>query len=44
MQAKVRGIYIPPQTEAPMQSMGEARLQAGRCIVGDRYYLEKGTF
>ncbi len=44
MQAKVTGIYISPEAEAPMQSMNEARLQAGRGIVGDRYYLDKGTF
>lgn len=44
MQAKIAGIYISPEAEAPMRSLEEAQLQAGRGVVGDRYYLEKGTF
>ena len=44
MTAKVIAIYISPAAEAPMQSVPEAHLEAGRGIVGDRYYLETGTF
>ena len=44
MQGRVKGIYISPEAEAPIQSVPEARLEPGRGIVGDRYYLEKGTF
>lgn len=44
MKGQIAAIYIAPQAEAPMESIGEARLEPGRGIVGDRYYLGTGTF
>lgn len=41
---KITAIYISPAAAAPVQSLAEAHLEAGRGIVGDRYYAECGTF
>lgn len=44
MNGKVTAIYISPAAAAPVQSLPEACLEAGKGIVGDRYYAECGTF
>ncbi|MDE3154195.1 MAG: MOSC domain-containing protein [Acidobacteriota bacterium] len=44
MHAHVVGIYTTSAREAPLREVGEARLEAGRGLVGDRYYLGQGTF
>jgi MOSC domain-containing protein YiiM len=40
----VAGLYITPTAGAPPFSIEEALLEAGRGIVGDRYYSGVGTF
>ena len=37
-------IYIAEQSGTSMQSIGEAQLEAGNGVVGDRYHTGKGTF
>ena len=44
MKGNVVAIYAAPTAEAPMQALAEAQLEAGRGIVGDRYYAGTGTF
>jgi len=44
MKGNVVAIYAAPTAEAPMQALAEAHLEAGRGIVGDRYYAGAGTF
>jgi len=44
MIAKVTAIFISPAAAAPMQSLAEACLEAGKGIVGDRYHAGRGTF
>lgn len=40
----ILAIYIAPAANAQAISLNTAELQAGRGIVGDRYYQENGTF
>ncbi len=42
--SKVLELYIAEAGEAPMQSVGSIVLEAGKGIVGDRYYNNCGTF
>ncbi len=42
--AKVIGLYIASSAHGAMQKMDSAELEAGKGIVGDRYYHECGTF
>ena len=44
MNGNVVAIYAARTAEAPMQALAEAHLEAGRGIVGDRYYVGTGTF
>ncbi len=44
MTGYIVSIFIAPEAGMPMRSVSEASLEAGRGIVGDRYYLGKGTF
>jgi MOSC domain-containing protein YiiM len=44
MNGAVLALFTAPNAQAPMQSVAEAQLEAGKGIVGDRYYLEIGTF
>lgn len=44
MSASVAGIYIASSAASPLQSVGQANLEAGRGLVGDRYYAGTGTF
>ena len=41
---KVTGIFIGSQAAEPLRSITDAELEAGRGIVGDRYYDGVGTF
>ena len=40
----IEGLYISPQSAAPMESVQEATFIAGAGIVGDRYMLQTGTY
>ena len=42
--SKVLEIYISEKGNAPMKTMETIVLEAGRGIIGDRYYNESGTF
>ena len=42
--SKVVGLYIAEAAEAPMQAVDSLHLEAGKGIVGDRYYKKIGTF
>ena len=42
--SKVVGLYIAESGSSPMQKIENAQLEAGKGIVGDRYYKECGTF
>jgi len=42
--SKVLELYIAESASEPMQSIGLVQLEAGKGIVGDRYYSEQGTF
>ncbi len=44
MNPHVVGIYTTPERGAPLVPVDEARLETGRGLVGDRYYLGAGTF
>lgn len=44
MSAEVVAIFTSPSSTGPMRALEEARLEAGRGLVGDRYYLRVGTF
>ena len=44
MSATIRSLHIAPQAGEPMASVASAQLEAGRGVVGDRYYQEQGTF
>jgi MOSC domain-containing protein YiiM len=44
VRAIVEGIYSTSVKGAPLQSVGKAELEAGRGLVGDRYYAGVGTF
>lgn len=44
MGATIRAIYIAANAGAPMQAVEYAELKAGQGIVGDRYYMDSGTF
>jgi MOSC domain-containing protein YiiM len=41
---RVVEIYVSPAAGAELQSVPDAVLEAGRGIVGDRYYRQVGTF
>ena len=40
----VDSIFIAPEAGLPMQELEEAEVKAGRGIVGDRYFVRKGTY
>ena len=42
--SKVLAIFIAECANSPMQSVDSAHLEAGKGVVGDRYYSESGTF
>ncbi|MDF1589669.1 MAG: MOSC domain-containing protein [Gammaproteobacteria bacterium] len=42
--AKVKEILIAPKANASIMSLSQAQLDAGKGIVGDRYYSAQGTF
>lgn len=42
--SRVVGIYRASAAGEPLQPLDEAELEAGRGLVGDRYYLQTGTF
>lgn len=42
--SKVVEIFVSEAANAPMVQLEKAALEAGRGIVGDRYYTETGTF
>jgi MOSC domain-containing protein YiiM len=44
MHARVVAIYTTSEREGPLSEVPEAALEAGRGLVGDRYYLGRGTF
>ena len=44
MSPTVVGIYVAVAPQAPLLAQDEAVLEAGRGIVGDRYYAGTGTF
>jgi hypothetical protein len=44
MKGVVVSIYTCAAASAALGSVAEATLEAGRGIVGDRYYLGDGTF
>jgi MOSC domain-containing protein YiiM len=44
MTAAISSIYIATTTGADMQSVSTAELQAGKGIVGDRYYSGEGKY
>src|SRR5688572_26854236 len=44
MTGQVVAIFIASEAEDPMRSVGEAHLEIGRGLVGDRYYRDSGTF
>ena len=44
MTARILSIYSGSEPVKPLQSTPSAQLEAGRGIVGDRYYLGTGTF
>jgi len=44
MTGTVVAIFTAAAAEAPIQSVPTAQLQAGRGIVGDRYFTSDGTF
>lgn len=44
MTGRVTAIFIAPVAAAPLQPVPSALLEAGRGIVGDRYFSSEGTF
>ena len=44
MSGQVVGIFTTAQAGGPMASVGEASLEAGRGLKGDRYFNAAGTF
>jgi MOSC domain-containing protein YiiM len=44
MSGEVVAIFASPSPGGTMRSLSEAQLEAGRGLVGDRYYLRAGTF
>ena len=44
MVGTVSAIYTTQFAAAPLRSVAEATLEAGKGIVGDRYYQRRGTF
>jgi len=44
MNGKVVGIFTTAQAGAPLHAVSQAMLEAGRGLVGDRYYEKDGTF
>ncbi|MBE0440010.1 MAG: sulfurase [Gammaproteobacteria bacterium] len=42
--AKVKEILIAPKANASIMSLSQAQLDAGKGIMGDRYYSAQGTF
>lgn len=44
MTGHILSIYLGSEPVKPLQSMPSAQLEAGRGIVGDRYYAGTGTF
>ncbi len=44
MTGTVVAIFTAPKGQAPVQSVQAAQLDAGRGIVGDRYFSSEGTF
>jgi MOSC domain-containing protein YiiM len=44
MKPQVNAIFTTPLAGAPLVVVHEAQLEAGRGIVGDRYYAQCGTF
>lgn len=43
-QGKLLGIFAGPTKAANLQSVEQIEAETGRGLVGDRYFLEKGTF
>ena len=41
---KLLHIHIAPEASHEMEELTEAQLVAGKGIVGDRYYLGRGTY
>lgn len=44
MKATIVGIYTTPTSTSPLKSVPQAKLEAGKGVVGDRYYAGVGTF
>lgn len=44
MKSTVVGIYTTPISKSPLHSVSQAKLEAGKGLVGDRYYAGVGTF
>lgn len=44
MSGTVSGIYSTARGRAPLEPLEQSTLEAGRGLVGDRYYLGTGTF
>jgi MOSC domain-containing protein YiiM len=44
MPGTIAAIYTTPQAGTPLHSVREATLEAGKGLVGDRYYEGDGTF
>ena len=44
MSGTVAAIFTAPEAKAPIQSVPTAQLEAGRGVVGDRYFTSEGTF
>lgn len=44
MSGRVQAIYTAAQARAPLEPLARCSLEAGRGLVGDRYYLGTGTF
>lgn len=42
--SKVLALHISGKASAPMQALDQLELVAGKGVVGDRYFLELGTF
>ena len=41
---KVVGIFVYPVKEGPAKALESAEVQAGKGLVGDRYFEGKGTY
>jgi MOSC domain-containing protein YiiM len=43
-QGELVGIFIGPKKREPLQAIAQVEAVAGRGLVGDRYFLQDGTF